>query len=103
MRYRAKVKVDMLSSRGGTEPALSSTPRSDMNFSVVVTNAGDIIPEARKYFKKKWGPDLVIRTCNLVDDGKSAVLHCMPANQVQHVVPINDIKNMLKPMTTTPR
>ena len=103
MRYRVKVKVDMLSSKGGTEGAWCSTPRDDMSFSVVVTNAGDIIPEARKHFKSKWGPDTIIKTCNLVDNGKSAVLHCIPANQVRNVVPINDIKNILKPMPMTQR
>lgn len=89
MSYQAGVQVLMLS-RDDTSGQMTTVKRKDMDFSLRVNNPEEIVPAAKASFAGKWGPDLVVRCCNL-QERKKALLYCMPKTQQQQAVASRDL------------
>jgi hypothetical protein len=72
-----------------------------MHFSFVVNEPSEIVNKAKAMFAEQYGPDLVVRSCNL-QGRKEGLLYCVPGASVRNVVPIKDIGNIVKPLPTRP-
>lgn len=89
MGYRAEVKVVMLSLDETTEKMLA-VPRTDISFTLLVHGSDTIVNMAKEHFAAEYGPDLVVRACNLQDRTK-CLLYCMHAGAQQKTGRIRDI------------
>lgn len=101
MSFQASVQVQMLS-RDDTSGQLTTVKRRDMDFNLRVNNPAEIVPEAKRSFLEKWGPDLVVRCCNL-QERKKAILYCMPGVQQQQAVAARDLQALVPPMKSRVR
>lgn len=88
MAYPAKAKVVMLQ-EDETTGRMSYTNRPDLSFTLSVSNPSEIVHNAKQTFTSRFGPDFVVRSCNL-QGRKGCVLYCMPKEQVKNVRPMNN-------------
>jgi len=101
MAYRGNVQVVVLS-EDATTGEMIPNERKDMNFTVLADEPGDFLRKAKEQFKRKHGPDMVVRTANL-QSRKQILLYCMPQSAVRNVMKMSDIGNLVKQMPTQRR
>jgi hypothetical protein len=101
MAYQATVKVLMLS-RDDTSGQMTTVKRKDMDFAMRVNNPAEIVPAAKVRFTEQWGPDLVVRCCNLQERAQ-AILYCMPKESRLQSVAVRDLTAIVPKMRSRTR
>ena len=86
MSYRANVRVMMLTKDETTGKPIA-VDRKDMGFTVNISNPSKGTPAAKEYFDKKYGPDLMVRCCNL-QSRQQILLYCISKAEVPGTVAV---------------
>lgn len=96
MAYLANVVVKMLV-KDATTGNMTSVNRRDLGFQCLVSDPDDLRKQARHKFNEAHGPDLFVRTCNLVGR-ETCRICCMTKASVPQVQALRDTQAIVRPL-----